>query len=332
LPKDRNVCKDWNLWKDQKLRPGQLVWGSPCCGPGRIGTGSALNISRPAGMGSAGRFAAGHARRPSRPPRGPPLHCLLSTEQGFQTFTQACGLLAMAQPRDAFLAALCEFALSDATEPSAGAPGGGGASSDRLADRDGGDGALVLSPKNVQSMRTVFNIAHRLGDSLGPAWALVLGTLSTLDRVLDSPRTTTRVRHRRAAHGSPHHPLRHQLLRPVPARGSWQLRLQPARLAGLRASMGGSGLRPAERTRRHSLPLCASAQEAASGAAGGGISSPSGGVPSDLAILAAAANQLFESTRGMSREAAVSLLSALRDVSLRGVPRGAAATVQAPPK
>ena len=35
---------------------------------------------------------------------------------------------------------------------------------------------------------------------------------------------------------------------------------------------------------------------------------------SDLAILAAAASQLFECTRDMSREAVVALLSGLRDV------------------
>ena len=41
---------------------------------------------------------------------------------------------------------------------------------------------------------------------------------------------------------------------------------------------------------------------------------------SDLVILGAAASQLFECTRDMSREAVVSLLSGLRDVSLRNIP------------
>ncbi len=41
---------------------------------------------------------------------------------------------------------------------------------------------LVLAPKNVQSMRTLFNIAHRLSNVLGPAWGLVLETMNTLVR------------------------------------------------------------------------------------------------------------------------------------------------------
>ena len=54
---------------------------------------------------------------------------------------------------------------------------------------------------------------------------------------------------------------------------------------------------------------------------------------SDLAILAAAASQLFECTRDMSREAVVvALLSGLRDVSMRNIPAagGAAGVGQAP--
>jgi hypothetical protein len=58
------------------------------------------------------------------------------------------------------------------------------------------EGGLVLAPKNVQAMRTLFNVAHRLSGALGPAWALVLETLNTLDAILDSPRTTTQVRGR----------------------------------------------------------------------------------------------------------------------------------------
>jgi hypothetical protein len=45
--------------------------------------------------------------------------------------------------------------------------------------------------KNIQCMRTLFNIAKRLSSSLGPSgWTLVLTTVNSLDLVLDSPRTT----------------------------------------------------------------------------------------------------------------------------------------------
>ena len=43
-------------------------------------------------------------------------------------------------------------------------------------------------------MRTLFNVAHRLSNVLGPSWALVLETLNTLDRLLTSPSTTTQAR------------------------------------------------------------------------------------------------------------------------------------------
>uniref|UniRef100_A0A803KPK7 Protein MON2 homolog n=1 Tax=Chenopodium quinoa TaxID=63459 RepID=A0A803KPK7_CHEQI len=57
-----------------------------------------------------------------------------------------------------------------------------------LADqRDG----IILTPKNVQALRTLFNIAHRLHNVLGPSWVLVLETLAALDRTIHSPHATT---------------------------------------------------------------------------------------------------------------------------------------------
>ena len=59
---------------------------------------------------------------------------------------------------------------------------------------------VVLTPKNVHALRTLFNIAHRLHHLLGPAWVLVLDILNTLDRILQSPRTTTQVSFLKAMH------------------------------------------------------------------------------------------------------------------------------------
>jgi hypothetical protein len=50
---------------------------------------------------------------------------------------------------------------------------------------------IVLTPKNVQALRTLFNIAHRLHNVLGPSWVLVLETLAALDRAIHSPHATT---------------------------------------------------------------------------------------------------------------------------------------------
>lgn len=53
------------------------------------------------------------------------------------------------------------------------------------------DEGRVLTPKNVQALRTIFNVALRLDAVLGSGWELVLETLDVLDHVLYSPRTTT---------------------------------------------------------------------------------------------------------------------------------------------
>ncbi|CAK9187180.1 unnamed protein product [Ilex paraguariensis] len=55
---------------------------------------------------------------------------------------------------------------------------------------DQGDN-VVLTPKNVQALRTLFNVAHRLHNLLGPSWVLVLETLAALDRAIHSPHATT---------------------------------------------------------------------------------------------------------------------------------------------
>lgn len=50
----------------------------------------------------------------------------------------------------------------------------------------------MLTPRNVQAFRTVFNMTHALFEVLGPkGWHLVLSTLAVLDAVLCSPATTT---------------------------------------------------------------------------------------------------------------------------------------------
>ncbi len=59
---------------------------------------------------------------------------------------------------------------------------------------DLGEGSgKVLTAKNVHALRTLFNVAHKLHPLLGPSWLLVLENLNSLDRILNSPRTTTQV-------------------------------------------------------------------------------------------------------------------------------------------
>ena len=59
---------------------------------------------------------------------------------------------------------------------------------------DAGEGSgKVLTAKNVHALRTLFNVAHKLHPLLGSSWLLVLENLNSLDRILNSPRTTTQV-------------------------------------------------------------------------------------------------------------------------------------------
>ncbi|XP_057962995.1 uncharacterized protein LOC131154318 isoform X2 [Malania oleifera] len=116
---------------------------------------------------------------------------VLEILKGYQAFTQACGVLYAVEPLNSFLASLCKFTInipSEAERRSSALQSPGSKRSEPLVDqRD----SIVLTPKNVQALRTLFNIAHRLHNVLGPSWVLVLETLAALDRAIHSPHATT---------------------------------------------------------------------------------------------------------------------------------------------
>lgn len=110
--------------------------------------------------------------------------------KGYQAFTQACGVLHVIEPLNSFLASLCKFTLNIPTdgEKRSVLPSPGSKKSETLVDqRDN----VVLTPKNVQALRTLFNVAHRLHNVLGASWVLVLETLASLDRTIHSPHAST---------------------------------------------------------------------------------------------------------------------------------------------
>lgn len=115
---------------------------------------------------------------------------ILEILKGYQAFTQACGVLRAVEPLNSFLASLCKFTIyipSEAEKRSL-IHSPSSKRTEQLVDlREG----IVLTPKNVQALRTLFNIAHRLQNVLGPSWVLVLETLSALDRAIHSPHATT---------------------------------------------------------------------------------------------------------------------------------------------
>ncbi|XP_042513144.1 protein MON2 homolog isoform X2 [Macadamia integrifolia] len=114
---------------------------------------------------------------------------ILEILKGYQAFTQACGVLRAVEPLNSFLASLCKFTINvpnEAEKRSSALPSPGSKRSELVDQRD----SIVLTPKNVQALRTLFNVAHRLHNVLGPSWVLVLETLSALDRAIHSPHAT----------------------------------------------------------------------------------------------------------------------------------------------
>ncbi|WJX19433.1 hypothetical protein P8452_09128 [Trifolium repens] len=116
---------------------------------------------------------------------------VLEILKGYQAFTQACGILRTVEPLNSFLASLCKFTINfpvETEKKSSALPSPVSKRSEVSVDqRD----SIVLTPKNVQALRTLFNIAHRLHNVLGPSWVLVLETLAALDRAIHSPHATT---------------------------------------------------------------------------------------------------------------------------------------------
>ncbi|XP_031477870.1 uncharacterized protein LOC116248950 isoform X2 [Nymphaea colorata] len=115
---------------------------------------------------------------------------ILEILKGYQAFTQACGVLRTVEPLNSFLASLCKFTINfpDDYEKKSVLLSPGSRRLEHISDqRD----SIVLTTKNVQALRTLFNIAHRLHNVLGPSWILVLETLAALDRAIHSPHATT---------------------------------------------------------------------------------------------------------------------------------------------
>ncbi|KAM7273445.1 hypothetical protein ACFE04_028109 [Oxalis oulophora] len=116
---------------------------------------------------------------------------VLEILKGYQAFTQACGVLRAVEPLNSFLASLCKFTINfpnEAERKSNLTMSPGPKRSEQPVDQKD---SIILTPKNVQALRTLFNIAHRLQNVLGPSWVLVLETLAALDRAIHSPHAAT---------------------------------------------------------------------------------------------------------------------------------------------
>ncbi|KAM3351735.1 hypothetical protein ACQJBY_023583 [Aegilops geniculata] len=116
---------------------------------------------------------------------------ILEILKGYQAFTQACGVLRAIEPLNSFLASLCKFTINNPNEgekrSSILLSPGSKKPETSMDQRD----SIILTPKNVQALRTLFNVAHQLHNILGPSWVLVLETLAALDRTIHSPHAST---------------------------------------------------------------------------------------------------------------------------------------------
>jgi hypothetical protein len=144
----------------------------------------------------------------------------------YQSFTNTAGVLELTRARDQFLMNLCAFALPHNGLPRDDPPSeliktlfptsssntltGSGSSAGNAAfnfnnPSDAREFAanlhrFLLSPKNIQSLKALFNISHCLGAFLGSAsWLLVLETFQSLDTMIQ---LSTEIHYRLARAGA----------------------------------------------------------------------------------------------------------------------------------
>ncbi|KAJ8951459.1 hypothetical protein NQ318_006892, partial [Aromia moschata] len=108
--------------------------------------------------------------------------------KAIQTYTSLCGLLDLQTPRDAFITAICKSSLpphyaltvlNTTTSRSSGYP-----LPTSSVPAGTQQGPVMLTSKNLQSMRALLSLAHCHGSILGTSWHLVLTTLQHLVWIL----------------------------------------------------------------------------------------------------------------------------------------------------
>ena len=125
--------------------------------------------------------------------------------KGHHSFTRACGVFELEEPRNEFIRVLCDLSLAkeDEKEYRSGDVNDSNYNSPRratlntnlgirrtLSGEMEGDKPVSLSTKNVHIIRYLFLAVNSLSDVLGSAWAQVLETIINIDKILQSPKTT----------------------------------------------------------------------------------------------------------------------------------------------
>lgn len=125
---------------------------------------------------------------------------VLALLKRYQGLTYSCGILLLPEARNECLTRLCRLCLPLHSSPNSpihqrsasnsplGSPRAQQASSSTSVGTSHHGDQELLSIKNVQATRTLFNIAHRLCNVLDTGWRIVLEIIQSLDRL--APLTT----------------------------------------------------------------------------------------------------------------------------------------------
>ncbi len=100
--------------------------------------------------------------------------------RAYMSLTTTCGVLGLNGPRDEFISSLCSFALP----PQGLSPFSMANNQSHSALSVPSSTNYLLSPKNLQILKALFNIAHGLGSILGTSWYIVLETFEQLDYIV----------------------------------------------------------------------------------------------------------------------------------------------------
>jgi len=100
--------------------------------------------------------------------------------RAYMSLTTTCGVLGLNGPRDEFLSSLCSFALP----PHGISPFSTVHNHPHSAPSGPQNSNYLLTPKNLQILKALFNIAHGLGSILGTSWYIILETFEQLDYIV----------------------------------------------------------------------------------------------------------------------------------------------------
>ena len=102
----------------------------------------------------------------------------------FQGFAETCFLLGIHEGAASLVDTLCKHAVPARFQAGSTTTGGAAPAAPARDLRELRMRPALLTAKNIQVLKSLFNVAHCLGDHLGSTWLPILTTFSTLDDIL----------------------------------------------------------------------------------------------------------------------------------------------------